>query len=302
MNLRQIEVFRAVMHCGSVSGAAVQLHVSAPAVSRLISHLELRLGVRLFERRSSRLLPTAEAQALMREVESAYHHVDRVRQFAATLPLGGAQPLRVCTNLSTALELVPRAAAALLQRLPQLRIKLELGGAMRIREVLEAGEQHIGVGAFLESDGSALERLPIGQGTLQLALAADHRLCRRASVPRAALAHERLVAYDAAGPHGQQLRRALALPDQVAPIEVPFAYMACAMVACGVGVAVVDDLTLRHFRQAGVEVRAIEPPLEYRVEALVDAQRPVSAAARALVETLRAQWREMVGAAPPHSA
>ena len=55
MNLRQIEVFRAVMITGSVSGAARLLHVSIPAVSRLLSHTESRLGFLLFERVKGRL-------------------------------------------------------------------------------------------------------------------------------------------------------------------------------------------------------------------------------------------------------
>ena len=48
--LRQMEVFRAVMLTGSMNGAARLLSVSQPAVSRLIAHTELSLGLQLFER------------------------------------------------------------------------------------------------------------------------------------------------------------------------------------------------------------------------------------------------------------
>ncbi|MEO6018139.1 MAG: LysR family transcriptional regulator, partial [Polaromonas sp.] len=41
MNLRQIEVFRAVMLAGSVTGAAQLLHVSQPGISRMLAHVEL---------------------------------------------------------------------------------------------------------------------------------------------------------------------------------------------------------------------------------------------------------------------
>ncbi|CAJ3076526.1 LysR family transcriptional regulator [Burkholderia pseudomallei] len=61
LNLRQIEVFRAIMLTGSISGAAKLLHVSQPAVSRLISYAEQRLGLALFERIKGRLYPTPEA-------------------------------------------------------------------------------------------------------------------------------------------------------------------------------------------------------------------------------------------------
>ena len=58
MNLRQIEIFRAVMSAGSITGAARLLHVSQPSVSRMVRHLELQLGVALFERRNGRLFAT----------------------------------------------------------------------------------------------------------------------------------------------------------------------------------------------------------------------------------------------------
>ena len=66
LNLRQIEVFRAVMITGSVSGAAQLLFVSQPAVSRLLSQTENRLGFALFERIKGRLHATAEAKEVFR--------------------------------------------------------------------------------------------------------------------------------------------------------------------------------------------------------------------------------------------
>src|SRR3546814_17260281 len=69
LNLRQIEVFRAVMSTGSISGASKVLHVSQPAVSRLLSYTETRVGFPLFERIKGRLYATPEAKRLFREVD-----------------------------------------------------------------------------------------------------------------------------------------------------------------------------------------------------------------------------------------
>ena len=62
LSLRQIEVFRAIMMAGSISGAGRMLHVSQPAVSRVLALTETRLGYPLFERAKGRLLPTPEAR------------------------------------------------------------------------------------------------------------------------------------------------------------------------------------------------------------------------------------------------
>ena len=66
LNLRQIEVFRAVMITGSISGAAQLLFVSQPAVSRLLSQTETRIGFALFERIKGRLHATPEAKKLVK--------------------------------------------------------------------------------------------------------------------------------------------------------------------------------------------------------------------------------------------
>ena len=71
-NLRQIEVFRAVMITGSIRGAAQLLFVSQPAVSRLLSHTESRVGFPLFQRIRGRLHATPEAKKLFHEVEEVY--------------------------------------------------------------------------------------------------------------------------------------------------------------------------------------------------------------------------------------
>lgn len=293
MNLRQIEVFRAVMQAGTVSGGAARLNVSAPAVSRLLSHLESRLGVRLFDRRAGRLQPTPEARALMQEIDAAFHHIDRVRHTAAGLKRGAGQRLRLCTNLSTALELVPRAAARLCRDWPQLQLSIEVAALPQMRDGLERGDHDLGVGAFLEVDAGALQRHPVGRGELQLLMPADHALARLARVDLAALRDQALIAYGLGGSHGRQLAERLGLAPGHSGIDVPYAYMAAALVACGQGIAVVDDLTLRHFHATPLARRPLEPALGYAVEALSDAQRPLGSAAAALLQALRIEWQAL---------
>ena len=50
MRLRHIEVFYAVYRNGSVTGAAQELNVSQPSVSKVLRHAEDQLGYPLFQR------------------------------------------------------------------------------------------------------------------------------------------------------------------------------------------------------------------------------------------------------------
>ena len=64
MRLRHIEVFHAVMQAGTVSGAAHLLHISQPAVTKVLQHAEAQLGFALFERVRGKFHPTPEALRL----------------------------------------------------------------------------------------------------------------------------------------------------------------------------------------------------------------------------------------------
>src|SRR5476649_2882620 len=120
LNLKQIEVFRAIMLTGSISGAAKLLHVSQPAVSRLISYTEQRLGLLLFQRIKGRLYPTPEARRLFEEVSAVYQSVQRVNDLAENR-IG---QLRIASSPNLGQSLMPRAVAIFCQRYPEVRIVL----------------------------------------------------------------------------------------------------------------------------------------------------------------------------------
>ncbi len=112
MRLRQIEVFRAVMITGSISGASQLLFVSQPAISRLLSHTEARVGFGLFERIKGRLYVTPEAKKLFREVELVYAGVQRVNELARDLQANREGILNIVSSPSVGQMVIPQAVAA----------------------------------------------------------------------------------------------------------------------------------------------------------------------------------------------
>jgi DNA-binding transcriptional LysR family regulator len=292
MNLRQIEVFRAVMLAGSISGAALALHVSQPAVSRLIRYLEVKLRVVLFDRSGGRLHPTPEARALMREIEDAYHSIDRVRACADQLRHGVADRLRIATNLSTALELVPRAIAALKTSMPKLHVSVEIGTHAQITDQLLSGGCDIGVVAFVQHRHPALSAQLIGEGDVLCAMAATHPLASQKRVTLDALAQHDIISFGAESAHGKMIAKVLG--ERSAPltptVEVRYAYVACSVAASGYGVAVVDDLTASLFPSPDLVVRPLSKPVRYQAYALGSKERPLSAGGREMVRLLGLHW------------
>ena len=269
MNLRQIEVFRAVMLAGSVTDAARQLHVSQPGISRMLSHIELQLGLRLFERRKGKLLPTPEAQALFAEVEQVYRGVARIDERALALKSGHMLALRVLASPSTGLEMVPRALAALGQRFPAARIYLEILAARDMVKRLLSHEADVAI-STLPVDDPRLQSRAIGQWTLACVFPKGHALAARRTLRPADILKERLISFSADTPQGRIIAdwcvRHRCEPN--AQIEVRAGQTACAMAAAGTGVAIVDDLTARGCMTDSLAFRPIAGAPSFDVFAL----------------------------------
>jgi DNA-binding transcriptional LysR family regulator len=72
LRLRDLHAFFAVVQCGSMAKAAVQLGVSQPAVSKVIADLEHALGVRLLDRSPRGVEPTVFGAALLKRGMAAF--------------------------------------------------------------------------------------------------------------------------------------------------------------------------------------------------------------------------------------
>jgi DNA-binding transcriptional LysR family regulator len=103
---RHVEIFRAVMTAGSVTGAAQALFTSQPTISRELSRMESLLRLTLFDRVRGRLLPTVQAYALFEEVQRSYAGLERVADTALRL--------RQFTEGQLSLACLPAFAHALL--------------------------------------------------------------------------------------------------------------------------------------------------------------------------------------------
>lgn len=245
LNLRQIEVFRAIMLSGSISGASKLLFVSQPAVSRLIAYTEQRLGLLLFDRIKGRLYPTPEARRLFVEVSALYQSVQRVNEVAENLAENRIGQLRIACSPSLGQSLMPRAIAAFCRRYPEVRVVLhtQIPGVML--QSLLTQQVELGV-AYMPVMHPSLQSRPLYENRIVAVLPAAHPLAARSEISVHDLAHDPLIGYSSDLPIGQLIRQLFGSEEeQPTPrIEVQQAHVACAMVQAGAGVALADEMTV----------------------------------------------------------
>lgn len=95
INLRQIEVFKAMIENGTVSRAAEVISISQPAASKLLVHFESDTGLKLFDRNKSRLTPTTVALRLYDEIDRIFAGVREVENVIETVRREDQGQLRI---------------------------------------------------------------------------------------------------------------------------------------------------------------------------------------------------------------
>ncbi len=286
--LRHMEVFRAVMLTGSTSGAAQLLFVSQPAVSRLIAHMEQSLGLRLFERDKGKLVPTAEAHLLFREVGSLYEQAVQVDEFAHQLATRPSGMLSLCSSPSLALNFLPPVLAALRSAWPEVRLKF--------RTVLLADMPHEVLGRKVELAVSVLPIEhpnvvvePFASGRMVCIAPQGHALAALDSVGLADIAAYPLVLYSRHIPFGQLVAGAFQRAGVAweAAVDIERAENACALVRAGMGVAIVDEFSVGPLGWPGVVVRAIREEIPLTLSIVHSRFEPSSRLALAFIRLLK---------------
>ena len=84
MNLRQLEILRAVIRHRTTVAAADELALSQPAISNALKAMEAQAGSALLERVNNRLFPTSEAMALSRKVKRSLRSTPNSKIACAT--------------------------------------------------------------------------------------------------------------------------------------------------------------------------------------------------------------------------
>ena len=142
---RHVEVFRAVMTAGSVTGAAEALFTSQPTISRELSRMEHLLRLALFDRVRGRLQPTAQAYALFDEVQRSYAGLERVADTALRLRQFTEGQLSLACLPAFSHALLPGACARFQAAFPGVSVSVNPYESPLLEERLAAQAHDLGL-------------------------------------------------------------------------------------------------------------------------------------------------------------
>lgn len=125
-DLLDYEIFARVIKAGSLSAAARELHSSPAMISKRLTRLEERLGVRLLQRTTRRLTPTEVGQSFYERVLAVLTAVEEAENVAAVDSERPRGMLRVSLPTSFGRLHVAPHLKAFMDMYPELRLHVDL--------------------------------------------------------------------------------------------------------------------------------------------------------------------------------
>jgi len=288
MNLRQVEVFRVVITSGTTARAAEILHVSQPAVSKMIQELERSIGFDLFHRIKGRLHPTPEGQLFHREVEQAFLGMAHLRGAAARIRDYGSGELRIACLSALSTNVVPRALRSFMDCNPNVVITFQARMSSVVRDLVASGQFDLGIVAD-EIDRTGVQVEEFARFRVAVAVPEGHPLEPLDVVRPADLAGHPFIALapeDTTRQEAEASFREAGISVKTV-LETPYSTTICAMVAAGIGIGLVNPLTAEPYDGHGLTLRPFEPALHFRTLLITPPNRLPSRALSSFIEDLR---------------
>lgn len=251
MDLRQLEVLRAIAETGSFTAAGRRLHLSQSAVSRHVLLLEDEFQEPLFLRAGRRVQITPAGEALLQLSHRVFADIRDTASGILDTHKALTGTLRLVGGMTVCMYVFPRLLKEYRRRHPGVEIKVTTGSTPRLMRRLRSGAADLGL-LTLPVDDRMLATTPAIREELLLVMPPGHRLARRTHVKAADLVRQPFVLFEA----GSNTRRVIDeffVRGQIQPrvvTETENVEVIKSMVRAGLGVSIVP------YQSVAREVRA----------------------------------------------
>lgn len=298
MNLKQLDAFRAVMISGSVTNAAEHLHVSQPAVSRLIADLEASVGFSLFVReKGSALAPTSEAESFYQEVDRNFAGLSALKRAAEDIRNFRSGQLRIASLPALAMGFLPAVIQKFHAKHPFVTVQLQTRSSSTVRQWVAAQQFDLGLARPGEYPG--VSACPFASISGVCIFPPGHPLRRLTVVRPKDLANEPFISLSLEDLSRSRIDRAFenAGVSRKIVVETQYAATICGLVLKGVGVSIINPITAMDFIERHLEARRFEPEIQFEYMLYFPQHKPLSRLAESFLHILNDSRDEVLALA-----
>ena len=302
INPVHVRTLQAIARSGSFSRAGETLHLSQPAISHHVRHLEREIGVPLLIRRGRRASPTEAGALLLEHAGRAFKALDEAREAIQRLRGRVAGRVSVGTGATLSIYVLPGLLRRLRVRHPQLELVVVTGNSGEIASAVSRGELDVGIVTLPVPVGRALLISPFYVDRLVAIAPPGRQWRRRAPMTAAELAREPVILYERGGTIRRVVddwfRRGRATPTIA--MELGNAEATKKLVGAGLGLSIVSEVAARaEARARALNVIPLRPALHRKIGLIRRRDRAPRPALQAFLAALDRSPRRARGGPKP---
>jgi LysR family transcriptional regulator, low CO2-responsive transcriptional regulator len=251
MDLRQLEIIRAIADTGSFTAAGEKLHVSQSAVSRQILLLEDELGEPVFHRIGRRIRITPAGESLLQLSHRVFQDLNDTVSAIGDKRESLNGTMRLVGGMTVCLYAFPALLAEVRRIHPALDLKITVGSAERSIAMLRSGAGDLGL-LTLPVEATDLVAVPVLEEELLLITYPTHPLAQRKDITPADLKKQPFILFET-GSITRRLVEELFTRERIAAdivMETENVEIIKAMVRNGLGISIIP------WQAAAADVRA----------------------------------------------
>jgi DNA-binding transcriptional LysR family regulator len=250
MTVRNMQIFVELCKQGSVTKAAKVLHMSQPAVTRVIRDMETHYGLCLFERMHRGITITESGKALY---AYALHITDTFDQMEMTLrDWDRIGVLRVGTSITVGNHILPGLVKRFQSERPDLQVRAFIHSSARIREALLDNRLDLAI-IEGEADSEELVAEPFAADKLIPVVTPGHPLAGKNNVPLERMAEENMLLREQGSAGRSLIDGAFAVQGiTLQPMWESVSTQALVNAVCdGIGISILPELLVKNDLSAG---------------------------------------------------
>jgi DNA-binding transcriptional LysR family regulator len=240
VDLRQLEIIRAIADTGSFTAAGEKLHVSQSAISRQILLLEDELGEPVFHRIGRRIRITAAGESLLQLSHRVFQDLQDTVSAISDKRESLRGTLRLVGGMTVCLYVFPSLLAEVRRVHPHLDLKVTVGSAERSITMLRSGAGDLGM-LTLPVETSDLVSVPVLEEELFLITYLTHPLANKMTIAPADLDKQPFVLFET-GSITRRLVEEFFARERLEPqiiMETENVEIIKAMVRSGLGISII---------------------------------------------------------------
>lgn len=182
MDIQQIEAFIAISETLSFSKAALQLHITQPAISKRIAALETRLSCVLFERLGHQIYLTEAAKQLLPSAKAMYKNYQELINYQHAQAEEISGNLRIATSHHIGLYRLPDYLKKFVQHYPKVQLDMHFTDSEIAYQEVIHGQSDLAIATLPLKPNKSIYTKLLWHDELEVMFNTDHPLKQKKQI------------------------------------------------------------------------------------------------------------------------